>query len=155
MNISILTISDTRNYETDGSGKKLKELCASQNWTALDYNIVKDEIDSIVTALKNMIKNKPAIILTSGGTGISSRDVTPEATKKVIDKEVPGIAEAIRSFSIQKTKNAMLSRGIAGVAENTLIVNLPGSEKAAAEIFPYIYSVLEHSVKMLGADYSH
>ena len=149
MKISILTISDSRTFDNDESGRSIKKYAETEGFELVDYEIVCDEIEKIACALEKMLAKKVNIILTTGGTGITARDVTPEATQTIIEKEVPGIAEGIRWFSLQKTKNAMLSRGITGIKEKTLIVNLPGSKKAVNEILPYITDVLKHSKDML------
>jgi molybdenum cofactor synthesis domain-containing protein len=97
-------------------------------------------------------EDKCDLILTTGGTGCSPRDVTPEATKEIIDREVPGIAEAIRAYSLTITKRAMLGRGIAGIRKKTLIINLPGSQKAVSESLTYIMDTLEHGLAVLKGD---
>jgi molybdenum cofactor synthesis domain-containing protein len=105
--------------------------------------------------LKELCDRRVDLVITAGGTGISSRDVTPEATRTVIDRELPGLAEAMRAASALKTPNALLSRAIAGVRRETLIVNLPGSLKAATENLQAILAVLPHAVKMLRGEVAH
>jgi molybdenum cofactor synthesis domain-containing protein len=149
MKISVLTISDTRNFDNDLSGQFIIEYLKKNNHTVLEYNIVKDLISGIVEVLENFVESGSEVIFTTGGTGIAERDVTPEATLQVIDKQVPGIAETIRSFSLTKTKHAMLSRNVAGIKNKCLIVNLPGSKKAVSEILPYIIESVEHAVELI------
>jgi len=110
---------------------------------------VPDEADQITEALKDLSDRRVDLLFTVGGTGISTRDVTPEATRKVIDREVPGLAEAMRAASALITPNALLSRAVAGVRRETLIVNLPGSLRAATENLSAILPALSHAVRML------
>jgi len=119
-----------------------KELHASIAWT----RVIPDEADQIAAALRDLCDRRVDLAITVGGTGISPRDVTPEATRMVIDRELPGLAEAMRAASAQKTPNALLSRAIAGVRNQTLIVNLPGSLKAATENLLAILPVLPDAV---------
>jgi molybdenum cofactor synthesis domain-containing protein len=128
-----------------------KELNARIAWT----RVVPDEADQIAAELKELCDRRVDLVITVGGTGISSRDVTPEATRTVIDRELPGLAEAMRAASALKTPNALLSRAIAGVRRETLIVNLPGSLKAATENLQAILAVLPHAVKMLRGEVAH
>lgn len=128
-----------------------KELNARIAWT----RVVPDEADQIAAELKELCDRRVDLVITAGGTGISLRDVTPEATRTVIDRELPGLAEAMRAASALKTPNALLSRAIAGVRRETLIVNLPGSLKAATENLQAILTVLPHAVKMLRGETAH
>lgn len=155
LGFAIITISDrsSKGLREDLSGPKIIECVTKENWHVEYTSIVPDEIDIIVDALKNCLINpKINIILTTGGTGFSPRDVTPEATKIVIEKNAPGIAEALRSESLKITPHAMLSRGIAGISGNTLIINLPGSPKAAEENFLVLKPILQHAVDLIGSD---
>lgn len=112
--------------------------------------ILPDEQVAIEVELRRLVDElKVDLVLTSGGTGFSIRDVTPEATKKVIEREVPGIAEAMRYYSLAITKKAMLSRAIAGISKQTLIINLPGSPKAVKESLAFILDALEHGLDIL------
>jgi molybdenum cofactor synthesis domain-containing protein len=112
--------------------------------------IIPDEADQIAAVLREWSDEKHLnLVLTTGGTGLAHRDVTPEATKAVIEREVPGIAEAMRAISLQYTPMAMLSRGIAGVRGRTLIINLPGSPKAVKECLEYVLPVLPHAINLL------
>lgn len=128
-----------------------KELNARIAWT----RVVPDEADRIAAELKDVCERGVDLAITVGGTGISLRDVTPEATRMVIDRELLGLAEAMRAASAQKTPNALLSRAIAGVRNQTLIVNLPGSLKAATENLRAILPVLPHAVTMLRGETTH
>ncbi|MCX7987817.1 MAG: MogA/MoaB family molybdenum cofactor biosynthesis protein, partial [Thermodesulfovibrio sp.] len=131
--VSIVTISDkgSKGEREDKSGKVIEELLKS--WAeVVSYVIVPDEKEEIKKAILANV-DKVDLILTNGGTGLHPRDVTPEATIEIIDKEVPGIAEAIRWEGFKKTKKAILSRAVAGIKGKTLIINLPGSPKAVKE----------------------
>ena len=149
MKFSIITCSDTRSEAEDTAGAALKELIAGQGWEVASYNLVKDVVsdieDAIVDAVDNMVSD---IVLTCGGTGLSLRDVTPEATKAVCERDVPGIAEAMRATSLKVTPNAMLSRAVAMQRGKTVVINFPGSEKAARENWEAVVPALAHAVKM-------
>jgi molybdenum cofactor synthesis domain-containing protein len=127
------------------------ELGARIAWTKL----VPDNISEIAEAIKDFSERRVNIILTAGGTGPDVRDVTPEATRKVLDRELPGLAEAMRAASSAKTPNAWLSRAVAGIRRDTLIVNLPGSKKAAVENLEAILSLIPHAVKILRQENVH
>ncbi len=148
MRFAIITCSDTRSIEEDTAGARLKELILEQGWTLDSHIVVKDELELIAQAIKNAAQAGSQIILTCGGTGLSPRDVSPEATRLVCDREVPGIAEAIRAYSMTKTKRAMLSRATAAQLGQSLIINFPGSLKAAQENWEAVYEQLEHAVAM-------
>lgn len=151
----ILTVSDrsSRGERPDTSGPVLQEFVISQGWDVVKKEIVPDDIEILRKKLISWVDGGNLdIILTTGGTGFSPRDVTPEATRTVIEREAPGIAEAMRSASLQITPHAMLSRAAAGIRAGTLIINLPGSPKAAQENFEAIQMVLEHAVQLLHAD---
>ena len=153
MKFSIITCSDTRSKDEDTAGAALKELISSKNWEVSSYELVKDEIDQIEEAIINAVDKIGAdIVLTCGGTGLSLRDVTPEATKNVCNRNVPGIAEAMRIASLKITHNAMLSRAIAMQRGKTIVINFPGSEKAARENWDAIAPALEHAVKMANGE---
>ncbi len=150
--VAILTVSDSCSKEQreDVSGQTIKKILAADKFQIAEYKIVADEDQSIKKALIHFADElKVDIVLTTGGTGLGPRDVTPEATAAVCRRMVPGLAEAIRLEGLKKTKNAMLSRGIAGIRENTLIINLPGSPKAVAESLEIILDVLPHAKDML------
>lgn len=148
---SVITVSDScsKGIREDLSGKTIVDFLAERGLNILSTQIVPDETAQIVSALKSALKNKPNLIFTTGGTGFSPRDVTPEATNVVIEKNAPGIAEAIRYYSLQITPRAMLSRGIAGINGTTIIVNLPGSPKAVEESLSAVLESLFHGVDIL------
>ncbi len=151
--IGVLTISDgaARGERQDLSGENIRTFVAQLPDAVVSAGaIVLDETDHITTVLREWSDEKRLnLILTTGGTGLAPRDVTPEATLAVIEREAPGIAEAMRAISLQYTRTAMLSRGVAGVRGHTLIINLPGSPKAVRECLEYILPVLPHAVNLL------
>lgn len=147
--ISILTCSDTRSEAEDTAGAALREACEARGWSVLSYRLCTDDIESISAAIVRMSDEGADVVLTCGGTGLGPRDVTPEATMAVCDREVPGIAEAIRTGSMAITGRAMLSRGVAWARGRTLVINLPGSRKAATESFGFVADQLEHAVEMM------
>lgn len=150
LRIGVLTCSDTRTEADDTAGAALQALCSDRGWAITAYAIIADDADAISAALVGMSDRDACdVVLTCGGTGLSLRDQCPEATIAVADRPVPGIAEAIRGESLRITKRAMLSRGVAAQRGSTLIVNLPGSEKAAREGFAIIADQLEHAVEMI------
>jgi len=149
MRIAILTVSDSaaEGRARDLSGPKLSELAAEGGYEVVEQSIVPDERLQIALWLRRVCDEGIAdLALTSGGTGLAPRDVTPEATRDVIEREAPGIAEAIRLAGLEKTRRAMLSRNVAGIRAGTLVVNLSGSPKAVAEQWEAIAGVLEHAV---------
>ncbi len=149
---SILTISDkgSKGEREDLSGKVIEEILIKSNYSIESYNIIPDEQNIIEEYLIRLSDEKKVnLILTTGGTGFSKRDVTPEATINVATKLVPGISEAIRQMSMEITKRAMLSRAASVIRNNTLIVNLPGSPKAVRESLEYIITELDHGIKIL------
>ena len=149
MRFSIITCSDTRSEAEDTAGAALKELITDQGWEVTSYKLVKDEQAEIEKALMAAIDDVGSdIVLTCGGTGLSLRDVTPEATKAVCERDVPGIAEAMRLASLKVTPNAMLSRAVAMQRGKTVVINFPGSEKAARENWEAVAPALKHAIKM-------
>jgi molybdenum cofactor synthesis domain-containing protein len=152
LRIGVLTSSDTRaaGEAEDTSGKALIALSEARGWEVVAYHLVPDDRDRIADALVQMADDRACdIVFTTGGTGIGPRDVLPETTRAVADREVPGIGEVIRGESLKITSRAMLSRGTAGQRGRTLIINLPGSEKAVRESFGFVADVLEHAVEMM------
>jgi len=152
LRIGILTCSDSRSRgeAADTAGGALRELCEEQGWQVAVGDICADDRKQIAAALVRMADIEGAhVILTTGGTGLGPRDVTPEATLDVADRVVPGIDEHIRIASMAVTKRAMLSRGTAAQRGTTLIVNLPGSEKAVRESFSFVAGQFEHAVEMM------
>jgi molybdenum cofactor synthesis domain-containing protein len=151
INIGILTISDkgSQGQRQDKSGEAIRDVVTSIG-KVVKYEIVPDEKDVIAAALRDWADgNKVDVILTTGGTGLSKRDVTPEATLLVIDRGVPGIAEAMRAKALDKTPTAMLSRAVAGQRGQCLIINLPGSTKAVRECLDVILPALPHAVEII------
>ncbi len=154
MIFGILCVSDrcSRGECEDKSGPLIKELTASLG-KAADYLIVPDEKAEIEKALIYLCDDvKADVVFTTGGTGFAPRDVTPEATKAVIERDAPGIAEAIRLKSIEITPKAMLSRAVSGIRKSSLIINLPGSPKAVKESIEVVLPVLPHAVETLSGN---
>jgi molybdenum cofactor synthesis domain-containing protein len=152
LNTVVLTISDkcSQGGREDKSGKIVQDMLDKNIYKIAKYEIIPDETDQIKEKLIGYADDlKVSLVLTTGGTGFSPRDITPEATKQVIEREVPGIPEAMRAEGFKKTKKAMLSRGVAGIRGNTLIINLPGSSRGAGESLGTIIDELPHAFKML------
>jgi molybdenum cofactor synthesis domain-containing protein len=149
VNIAIVTTSDTRTPAEDTAGAALQVLAEERGWSVVGYELVRDDTAAILSALERAEAAGADVILTCGGTGLGPRDVTPEATMAFANRPVPGIAEAIRSASLAITGRAMLSRATAAQRGTTLVINLPGSEKAARETFSVIADQLEHAVDMM------
>lgn len=151
--VAILTASDkgSRGEREDTSAQVIRELVEEEiDGEIVEYRIVPDEMDDIMAALIEMADYHQAdLILTTGGTGLGPRDITPEATLGVMDREVPGLAEAMRMASMVKTRRAMLSRGVAVIRGRTLILNLPGSPKGVHENFGAIMDQLPHALGIL------
>jgi molybdenum cofactor synthesis domain-containing protein len=146
----VLTISDrvTRGEFEDGSGDTLVELLESDGYDVVARKTVPDEQDQIAAAISELA-GQADVVLTTGGTGFAPRDVTPEATASVLDREAPGLAEAIRADSIAKTPHALLSRGKAGIVGRAVVVNFAGSPGACRDGFAVIKAALPHAVKLL------
>jgi molybdenum cofactor synthesis domain-containing protein len=161
--IGILTVSDrsARGEYEDKSGPLAASLLqdAFPDWRIARREIVPDDFDTIAAALIRWCDDDLALILTSGGTGFAPRDITPEATRYVIQREAPGIAEALRAESLKITRHAMLSRAVAGIRDKTLIINLPGNPKAVRENLEVLTPVLPHALDLLreapGEDTEH
>jgi molybdopterin adenylyltransferase len=152
----ILTVSDSRNLETDASGDALNELLNEIGAEITERKIVTDDFENLRETLFDLTgRDDVNLIVTTGGTGFSERDNTPEATRAVIEKEAQGIAEAMRFETMKKTPFAILSRGVCGISKNTLIINLPGSPKAVRECFDVIKTVLPHAVNLIGGSTEH
>ncbi|HEV8593608.1 MAG TPA: MogA/MoaB family molybdenum cofactor biosynthesis protein [Pyrinomonadaceae bacterium] len=156
MNAVILTISDSRKPANDLSGVTLAGLLIEMHAVVVEKLIISDELDDIRNTLHVLTERDDVdVVITTGGTGLGPRDNTPEATRAVIDREAPGIAEAMRRETSRDAPLAMLSRGICGSRNNTLIINLPGSPKAVEECFAVIRPVLEHAVQILSGKTQH
>lgn len=149
---AVVTLSDkgSRGERVDTSGPYLVDKLQQEGFVLKSYTVIPDRIAIIVETLKDLVDNQEiALVVTTGGTGVSPSDVTPEAMLQVIDKEVPGMAEAMRAVSLAKTPNAMISRGKVGIRGQCLIVNLPGSMKAATENLDVILPVLLHALEKI------
>jgi molybdenum cofactor biosynthesis protein B len=145
----VLTVSDrvSRGEAEDTSGDTLAELLAGDGYEVV-RRVVPDETGEIAAAIEQLA-GEAAVVLTTGGTGVAPRDVTPEATRSVIEREVPGIAEALRAESIAKTPHGLLSRGVAGVRAGTLVVNLPGSTGGCRDGYAMLRPALGHALSLL------
>lgn len=151
----ILTISDkgSRGEREDLSGREIERMIKGLPAEVKAYEIIPDEVDIIRTRLIEFVDEKGLdIVLTTGGTGVSPRDVTPEATRSVIEKELPGMAEAMRLESLKKTPTAMISRAVAGIRRQSIIINLPGSPGAVRENLSVVLPALSHAVEKLKGD---
>lgn len=147
----VITVSDrsARGERADESGPLVKTLLEAADYRVTELQIVPDEQEKIALALKNAASEDIALVITTGGTGFAPRDVTPEATLSVVERLTPGIPEAMRAASAKITPRAMLSRAVAGIRGRTLIVNLPGSPKAAKENLEAVLPALDHGLLML------
>ena len=151
-NVGILTVSDkgSRGEREDLSSEAIKKALSPLNVNVLEQAIVPDEKDLIAQKLSTWADAGTVdLIVTTGGTGLAPRDVTPEATMSIMDKEVPGFGEVMRAYGMTKVPTAMLSRSLAGIRKRTLIINLPGSLKAVKENLSFLDDVLNHGLKIL------
>lgn len=150
--LGIITASDkgSKGEREDLSGVLIKEMLEKLNYETVKYIILPDDLESLKKEMIYMADElKVDLLLTTGGTGFSKRDNTPEATREILDKLAPGISEGIRYYSLQITPKAILSRAVAGIRKDTLIINLPGSPKAVKESLEYILNPLEHGLEIL------
>jgi len=155
LRFGILTLSDrsSRGERADSSGPALAHLIRAEGWSDAKQSLLPDEESAIREILVNWADSAELdVILTTGGTGFSPRDVTPEATRAIIEREAPGLSEAMRATSLKITPHAMLSRIVTGIRKKTLIINLPGSPKGAVENLQVILPVLSHAVQLLQDD---
>jgi len=150
--VGIITVSDKGSVgeRVDLSGEVIRDMMTEAGYDVKEKIILPDEVDLLKKQMMTWSdQDKYNLILTTGGTGFSPRDFTPEATKAVIDRDVPGIPEAMRAHSLTITKKAMLSRSAAGIRKQTLIINLPGSPKAVKENLEYILPALKHGIEIM------
>jgi molybdopterin adenylyltransferase len=150
--VAILTISDScaQGRREDLSGRTIRELLPSDTFEVVESHVVADDREQIVMELMRFSNQvKTDLVLTTGGTGLGPRDVTPEATASVCERMVPGLAELMRIEGYRRTPNAVLSRAVSGVRKDTLIVNLPGSVKAVRECLELIVDILPHAIDMM------
>lgn len=155
MKVAILTLSDkgSRGEREDLSGPALRDWLAERGVAVACMAMMPDELEQIVTTLEDWVVRLQAdLILTTGGTGVSPRDLTPEATRKVIERELPGFAERMRQESLKKTPHAIISRALAGIRGETLIVNLPGSPKGAVENLAAVWPAIPHTIAKMKGD---
>jgi molybdopterin adenylyltransferase len=150
---AVLTVSDGVSAGTrdDASGDVLEELLRGEGFDVV-RRVVPDDAPDIAAALRELVGDGALLILTTGGTGFALRDVTPEATRTVIDREAPGIAEAIRTDAVARTPHALLSRGVAGLSGRSLVVNLPGSPGGCRDGFAVIRPALRHGLELAAGD---
>lgn len=150
MNVGIITVSDraSRGEYEDHGGPALREAATQREWTVLSEIVVPDEVDRIQEALRGFERQGCGLILTTGGTGIAERDVTPEAIRGVMRVEVPGFGEAMRMQSLAITPNAILSRGLAAVVGSALVIALPGKPQGAVECLGFVEGAIPHAVKL-------
>jgi molybdopterin adenylyltransferase len=154
----VVTVSDAcaSGHRADTSGQALVELLSELGAEIVEKKIIADDLDPLANLLREICKRGDVnLIVTTGGTGLGPRDNTPEATSRVIEREAPGLAEAIRAESLKVTPMAMISRGVCGVCGGTLIINLPGSPKAVRESFAVIKPVLSHAADLLSGKTRH
>ncbi len=149
--VAVLTVSDrvASGEAQDRSGPALVERLEGAGWEVAKRAVVPDRVAAITAILRKWVAEDVTLVITTGGTGIAPRDVTPEATRLVVEREIPGIAEALRAASLAETPHAMLSRATAGVCRSTLVVNLPGSPRAIAGTFAVLAPVLDHALRLI------
>ena len=151
LDVGILTISDraSKGLYDDLGGPALVEAAAGHGWNVVDSLLVPDEIADIQRAIRSLIGKGCALVLTTGGTGVALRDVTPEAVRQIAIRELPGFGEQMRMESLKITPNAILSRNLAAVVERTLVICLPGKPKGAVECLGFVVKAIPHCVEVL------
>ncbi|MBA2372530.1 MAG: MogA/MoaB family molybdenum cofactor biosynthesis protein [Candidatus Limnocylindria bacterium] len=151
---AVITVSTkgARGERLDESGPAVRDALVAAGHEVVSQDLVPDDAERVAMAILAATRAGANVVLTSGGTGLSPNDLTPEATRRVIDREIPGIAEALRARSLQATPHGMLSRGVAGALGSALVVNLPGSPKAARESLELLLPVLPHAVELLAGE---
>ena len=150
--VAILTVSDScaEGGREDVSGQTIRDMLSDEKFEVYETKITPDDYDTVAEILKSFSDEKNVdLVLTTGGTGLGPRDVTPEATASVCERQVPGLGEVMRAEGLKKTPNAILSRSYAGIRGKTLIINMPGSPKAVRESLEIILNVIPHAVKMM------
>ena len=154
---AVITVSDsvTAGKRQDSGGPAVAELLTKNGWSVVETVAVPDDRTAIAAALRDLVGRGIPGIFTTGGTGVAPRDVTPEATRDVIDREIPGIAEQMRRIGLQSTPRAILSRSVAGICGTSLILNLPGSPKGAVESLQAVLPLLPHIVDLISGKTEH
>lgn len=156
--VAVVTVSDSvaRDNREDRSGPAVSERCRELGWTVTREEVVPDDLTRIARLLVNLAGSGDYdLVLTTGGTGIAARDVTPEATRSVIERELPGIPELMRSAGLKSTRRAVLSRAVCGTRGNTLVINLPGSPRGALESLDSVSDLVVHIVDLLHGKTEH
>ncbi|HWP85077.1 MAG TPA: MogA/MoaB family molybdenum cofactor biosynthesis protein [Terriglobia bacterium] len=154
---AVLTVSDSvfQGKRRDGSGPAVVELLQQNGWTVAHSRVVADDLAVLAATLRELAAQGLEAVFTTGGTGVSPRDVTPEATRKVISREIPGLAEQMRREGAKSSPTAALSRGVAGIAGQMLVINLPGSPQGAVDSLKSILPILPHAVELLAGGDPH
>ena len=158
LRVKILTVSDSaaEGRREDLSGRAVRQVAEKHGWYVLASEVAPDEVEAVQRHLRAWLKNADVdLILTTGGTGLGPRDITPEATRPLLEREIPGLSEMIRAEGSKKTKRAVLSRGLAGVCGQTMILNLPGSPQGARESLECVLDLLPHVVDLLQGRTGH
>lgn len=155
--VAVVTVSDgvAAHTREDDSGDAVLALLQNRGYDVQERVVIADDVDAIEQELRRLVREEINLVCTTGGTGLGPRDVTPEATRRVIDKEAPGIAELMRQEGLSQTKHAALSRGVAGAAGRTLIINLPGSPRGAATSLQALTDILDHAIDLVSGNTAH